>query len=119
MFRATGRPKLKVNEYTFRGNNSFIFIFATHLIRGQLLKKRICSPRSKFFPLRVDPILKGLHNKQEVTNFFPVVEAIENQILQLSTTNTDRSELVLRFDSVIKLVSVLFGKCTALVVTKC
>ena len=50
---------------------------------------------------------------------FPFVEAIENQILQLSTASTARSELVLRFDSVIKLVSVLFGKCTTLVVTKC
>ena len=38
-----------------------VFIFASHLIRGQLLKKRICSPWSKLFPLRVDPILKGLH----------------------------------------------------------
>ena len=34
-------------------------IFASHLIRDQLFKKRICSLRSKFFPLRVDPILKG------------------------------------------------------------
>ena len=29
-------------------------------IRGQLLKKRICSSGSKFFPLRADPILEGL-----------------------------------------------------------
>ena len=42
-------------------SNSFIFIFASQLIRGQFLKKRICSPKSKFFPLRVDPIWKGLH----------------------------------------------------------
>ena len=27
--------------------------------RGQLLKERICSLRSKFFPLRVDPIAKS------------------------------------------------------------
>ena len=56
------RPAIKVNGYTFRGSNSFIlFFFASHLFRGQHLKERICSPRSKFFPLRVDPILKGLH----------------------------------------------------------
>ena len=52
---------LMVIGYTFRGSNSFIFIFASHLNGGQLLKKRICSPRSKFFSLRVDPVLKGLH----------------------------------------------------------
>ena len=25
--------------------------------------ERICSPRSKFFPLRVEPILEGFHKK--------------------------------------------------------
>ena len=49
----------KVNRCTFRGSNTFIFIFVSHLIRGEPLQ--ICSPRSEFFPLRVDPILKGLH----------------------------------------------------------
>ena len=34
-----------------------VFIFASHLIRGQLLKNRICSHRSKLLPLKVDPIL--------------------------------------------------------------
>lgn len=29
------------------------------LMGGQLLKERICSLRGKFFPLAVDPILKG------------------------------------------------------------
>ena len=38
-----------------------LFIFASHLIRDRLLMKRICSHRSKFFPVRVDPVLKGLH----------------------------------------------------------
>ena len=53
--------RFKVNKYTFRGSNSFIFMFSSHFIWGQLVKKRICSRRSKFFPLRVDHILKGLH----------------------------------------------------------
>ena len=57
----------KVNGYTVRGSNYFIFIFASHLIRSQLLKKRICSPRSKFIPLRVDSILKGLHCPRKQT----------------------------------------------------
>ena len=40
----------------FRGSRSDSFSFAFLLGGGQLLKKRICSCRSKFFPLRVDPI---------------------------------------------------------------
>ena len=38
---------LKVNGYSFRGNNSSIFIFASLLYRGQFLKERICSSRRK------------------------------------------------------------------------
>ena len=48
------------------GSNSVIFIFPFLLNRGQLLKERICSSRSKFFPLRVDLILEG-HIKQTET----------------------------------------------------
>ena len=33
--------------------------FASLFSEGQLLKERICSWRSKFFPLRVDSILKS------------------------------------------------------------
>ena len=50
----------KMNGYIFRGSNSAIFIFASFLNGGQLLKERICSYRSKFFPLRVDTILEGV-----------------------------------------------------------
>ena len=53
--------------YTFKGSNSASFIFASHLIRGHLLKRTVCSSRSKFFPLRVDPILKGLHCPEKET----------------------------------------------------
>ena len=34
--------------------------FSSHLIRGQLLEKRICSHRSKFFTLKVDLIFERL-----------------------------------------------------------
>ena len=51
----------KVKWYTYRGSNFFIVIFASHLIRGQLLKKRIRSPKRKFFPCMSRPYLKGLH----------------------------------------------------------
>ena len=40
---------LKVNGYTFSKNNSTIFVFPSIRNGGQLLKKRICSNRSKFF----------------------------------------------------------------------
>ena len=42
-----------MNGYLFRENNSFIFLFASNLSRGQVLKTRICSHWSKFFPVRV------------------------------------------------------------------
>ena len=42
----------------FQGKNSAIFKFAFLINGNELLKKRICSHRSKFFPLRVDPILE-------------------------------------------------------------
>ena len=36
-----------------------LLVYASLLNRAQLLNERICSFRSKFFPLRVDPILKS------------------------------------------------------------
>ena len=51
---------VKVNGYTFKGSNSVIFIVASHINGGHLIKVKICSHRSKFFPLRVDPILGRL-----------------------------------------------------------
>ena len=45
--------KIKVNRYIFRGSKS-IFIFASLTSGGLLLKERICSPRSKFFSIRID-----------------------------------------------------------------
>ena len=36
--------------------------FASFVSTGQLIKERICSYRSKFSPLRVDPISKSLLN---------------------------------------------------------
>ena len=64
------KPGYKVNGYTLRGSNSVNFIFGFHIIRGQLLRTRICSARNKFFPLRVDPNLGRQFfqvSKQEVT----------------------------------------------------
>ena len=43
----------------------------------------------------------------------------KNQLLQQCTARTACSDSVIRSASVIKLVSVLFSKCTTLVVTKC
>ena len=38
-----------------------LFHIAFLLSEGQLLKERICSSRSKFFPIRVDPFLSCLY----------------------------------------------------------
>ena len=45
----------KVNGYTFSRNISTYFFFASLPHGGQLLRERICSSRSKLFPLRVTP----------------------------------------------------------------
>ena len=46
---------------TLSGETTLIFVFASHLLKGQLLKKKNCSARSKFLPIREDPTLKGLY----------------------------------------------------------
>ena len=45
---------------TLLGQQLSFSLLPPFLIRGQLLKERICSCRSKFFPLTVDPISEGL-----------------------------------------------------------
>ena len=56
---------------TLKRSNSTIYFFASPINGGQLLEKRICSSRSKFFPSRVYPVLGGLHlgSKQKFQNF--------------------------------------------------
>ena len=49
-----------MNACTFRGTNPILLIVASNIYWGLLIKERICSHRSKFFPLRVDPILGRL-----------------------------------------------------------
>ena len=49
---------LKANGYT--GESTTIFNSASLLNEVQLLKDRICSPRSKFYSFRVDPLLEGV-----------------------------------------------------------
>ena len=41
---------------TLSGQVTLSINCASHINWGHLIKKRICSHRSKFFPLRVDPI---------------------------------------------------------------
>ena len=46
-----------IMDTILRGSNSTIFFVSFPFNGGQLLRERICfSRRSKFFPLRVDPI---------------------------------------------------------------
>ena len=74
--------RFKVNGYTFKGSNSCIFIFASHLIRGQLLKERICSSRSKFFPLRVDPFGRASSSREanrKSQKLIPLAKKLQNK----------------------------------------
>ena len=56
---------------TFSGETTLLFyMFASIFRRGQLIKERICSLKSKFFSLLVDLILEPLSyrgSKQKVT----------------------------------------------------
>ena len=45
---------------TLSGEATLIFIVASRINWGHLIKERICSDQNKFFPLRVDPILGRL-----------------------------------------------------------
>ena len=59
-FRWHGQP--------FKGSNSVIFSYALFLNIAQLLKKRICSCRSKFFPSIVD----ALSSNHETWSFIKI-----------------------------------------------
>ena len=69
---------LQKNLYTLRGSNYTIFIFASLLNKGQLLKERICSKGSKFFPLKVDLILHRLYHPGKETGCHKVVSLCKN-----------------------------------------
>ena len=57
-------PTLLLKEeymYAPKGSNSGIFIFDSLLNGIQLLKDRLCCPKSIFFLIKVDPFLNRLH----------------------------------------------------------
>ena len=55
----TSNKQYKGDRSTFRESNNSTG-FASLLSRGQLLKERICSTRSKFFSFRGDPIQRAV-----------------------------------------------------------
>ena len=61
---------IKVNGYTNRGSNPFNF--ACLFSRGQLLKERICSCRSKLLALRVDPMSESYITQRSKQEFMQV-----------------------------------------------
>ena len=61
--------KLKMNGYTFQGEQLHHFHFCNPTQWIQLLKERICSSRSKFFTLRVDPTLGLLHQGNQAGSY--------------------------------------------------
>ena len=72
--------RLKVNGYTVRGSNSVSFSFACLGNGGQLLKERICSLRSKFFPLLVDHLLEGFVNQESKPEVAKLVSCIKTVV---------------------------------------
>ena len=50
---------IKVTEYTYRGSNCYILIFANLFNVSKHLKERVCSHRSNFLPLNIEPHLEG------------------------------------------------------------
>ena len=64
----------KINENSFKLSNSstFTFAFCPYSNGSQLVKGRICSSRSKFFPLRVDFHIEGPHFQTGVHESCPI-----------------------------------------------
>lgn len=60
-------PFFLVFWYIFRGSNCVIVVFASIVNEGQFLQKRICSPWSKFFPLRTDSISERFPCTEKLT----------------------------------------------------
>ena len=79
---------LKKTDTLSRGTPSASLNFASLLNRGHLLKKRICSPRSKFFPLRVDPTLKGCTVQESKQEVIKVVSLCKNDRKSWKYTHT-------------------------------
>ena len=78
-----GVPKLihlRLNGYTFRGSKSVIFIFTYYLIRVPLVKRKICSHGSEFFPLRVDSILGRLRSPGNAKKKSRKLSPFENMV---------------------------------------
>ena len=51
----------------FKGDNIFHFHFSSLGKEGQVLKKRICSRKSKFFVLRIDTNMEELRHPRKKT----------------------------------------------------
>ena len=54
-----------------------IFIYASLQKGGQLFKERICSCRSKSFPLRIDPFFEGFTCQGKQTSSHKVVSLLK------------------------------------------
>ena len=108
------QPSTKGEWVHFQGKQLLFSFLASNLIRGQLLKKRICSSRSKFFPLTVDPILKGLHeSKQEVTEVVPLCQKKWQKIWSVSN-HPIMPDTCLNFKTFMVLIGRLLQFITAL-----
>ena len=64
------------NRHTFKGSKSGIFNVASLPNRGRFLRERICSSKSRFYPLRVDPVRERLirMNSRKLFSFVKMAE---------------------------------------------
>ena len=99
---------------TFRGNNSASFIFVSLLSRGQLLKEKICSLRSKFCPLRVGrPLSCANWTSKKIVPFLRMTEKHGDISGGKVSANIKRLRLLLLSRRVLKLTLKEPGKIAA------
>ena len=82
----------EVKGYYFRRDNFSILSFVPFVNGSQLLKKRICSYRSKFFSSRVDPLGTkfSLKSRPYFERSSSTMEDLRNSPLIFPLYNTDR-----------------------------
>ena len=93
--------QVPVCGYTFKGSNSYFYFC---LLSHGSAQKRIFSPKSKFFPFRVDPILKGLHCPGKQTGSYKSCFICKNDRKSWRCT---RTYFNLMFDYVLKIAGYL------------
>ena len=68
-----------MNGYTRSASKVFFSLFAPYSVYGgRFIKKRTCSPRSKFFSVIITYFLKGSKQEAKLNKLFPFVKIAAN-----------------------------------------